>query len=353
MSGSTVVGAATSVGQLIGRYFSVVALLPSVLLVGWLELLRAAGAFFGTPSLAEFSMWLDSWSWGRLIALISISYVVGLALHGIQFNATQMLEGYWGTGRLGQALMLSRTLTHRDRALRLAKKVGESKKQLDRSIGLLPQRSSQPAAGRISEMPPQERQVRIDAVLDSEPGTPYLGLWLLNQEAVRESGVYPNPRRYIMPTRLGNSLRRFEREAGRGYGLNAIAVSARLHLVAPEPHQRYLSDAREQLDLNVRLCVVGLIASAVSVFVLATDGAWLFAALIPWLFSYLTYRGAVTSADEYGEVFRAVLDLNRFGLYESLRLVLPRDSKEEREGNLRMSGSLRVTAADGVGYARP
>jgi hypothetical protein len=52
MAGSSVVGAATSIGQLIGRYFSVVALLPATLLVGWLELLRGVGALTDTPSTA-------------------------------------------------------------------------------------------------------------------------------------------------------------------------------------------------------------------------------------------------------------------------------------------------------------
>jgi hypothetical protein len=275
-------------------------------------------------------------------------------MHGVQFNSTQLLEGYWGTGRFAQALMTARTLHHRRRATYLRELSGKSRTDLDRRIGELPQRLRDPQGPRISDAEGKRRTALVNAVLDSERGNPLIRLWLREQEALRKAGEYPSPGRYIMPTRLGNALRRFERAAGRDYGLDAIAVSSRLHLAAPESHQRYLSDAREQLDLNVRLCTVGLLATAATVAVLATDGLWLFAALIPWGFAYFTYRGSITSADEYGEIFSAVLDLDRFHVYESLRLTLPRDSVEERRNNEQMSKSLRIKKTNTrIGYLHP
>lgn len=50
---------------------------------------------------------------------------------------------------------------------------------------------------------------------------------------------------------------------------------------------------------------------------------WLLISLVPFGLAWLCYQGAVTAAQEYGASLRMLLDLNRFALYEQMRLPLP------------------------------
>ena len=76
----------------------------------------------------------------------------------------------------------------------------------------------------------------------------------------------------MMPTRLGNALRRHEDAVGRPYDLNAVGVMPHIALCAPPEHLAYLNDQRTLLDLSVRLCVVSLLAAAAGFVLLARDG---------------------------------------------------------------------------------
>ena len=62
--------------------------------------------------------------------------------------------------------------------------------------------------------------------------------------------------RRMMPTRLGNVLRRYEDTAGRQYGLDIVRIAPHLNLVARPEHREYVDDCRKGLDLGVRLCVL-------------------------------------------------------------------------------------------------
>jgi hypothetical protein len=65
--------------------------------------------------------------------------------------------------------------------------------------------------------------------------------------------------------RLGNALRSVEDTAGKQYGLDAILTAQHVALVAAERHVKYLHDSRQQMDTSVRLCIVSLLATALSV----------------------------------------------------------------------------------------
>jgi hypothetical protein len=51
---------------------------------------------------------------------------------------------------------------------------------------------------------------------------------------------YPRDAGRILPTRLGNRLRRYEDLAGPQYGLNAIAIAPQITLVAAPERTAYL-----------------------------------------------------------------------------------------------------------------
>jgi hypothetical protein len=157
----------------------------------------------------------------------------------------------------------------------------------------------------------------------------------------------------MMPTRLGNVLRRYEEKAGQQYGLSIVGIAPHLNLVALKEHREFVDDCRKGLDLGVRICVLFAFATALSVVLLIRDGAWLFLALAPYAVSYLAYRGATSSAHAYGTALSTLVDLNRFALYEQLHLPPPSSTQVERERNALLLKLLAGAPASGLDYAPP
>ncbi len=172
-------------------------------------------------------------------------------------------------------------------------------------------------------------------------------------ESIRyEKSRYPAIDR-MMPTRLGNALRQAEDTIGKQYGLNAIRTAPHLTLVLPELDRNYLNDTRQQLDTSVKLCVVALLITIETIVCLFTDGWWLLVALGPYFLTYTAYRSAVAAADAYMAVFRTVLDLNRFKLYESLHVRLPMSTAYERRTNAKLMELLKGNEKVSVRYKHP
>ena len=170
--------------------------------------------------------------------------------------------------------------------------------------------------------------------MKSELADPLMLHVIAEQEASsRCERNYPPDAKRVLPTQLGNVLRRFEDTAGSQYGLNALVLGPHLHLIAPPRHLEYLVDAREDMDSAIRICTFGLVATVLTVGFLLTDGLWLLWALLPYAVSYLAYKGAVSAAQGYGDVVAGVIDLDRFLLYDQLGLYQPRDNTEERKNN--------------------
>jgi predicted outer membrane lipoprotein len=182
---------------------------------------------------------------------------------------------------------------------------------------------------------PSETLAGIRDLIHSRAGDQpeLLRSYLVSDEAARTKGGLPLRRNRIMPTRLGNVLRRYEDLAGARYGLDAIVVVPRLTVIVPPQHAAYLEDSREGLDLAVRMCLVSAMATSVAVAALATDGLWLLGALLPCAMAYISYLGAVAAAHEYGTALCVLVDLNRGALYQTLRRPLPRDLGSEKSSN--------------------
>lgn len=154
----------------------------------------------------------------------------------------------------------------------------------------------------------------------------------------------------IMPTRLGNVLRYYERKAGAPYGLDAVRVMPYLSRVAPSEDMAYVNDQRSSLDLAVRLCLTSLLAAALWILFFWWHGLWLLVTIIPLAIAYLSYRGAVVVAGEYGRALAVVIALNRFTLYERLHLRLPPDMASEYRANSALNDMLRYEYIDTVAY---
>lgn len=329
MAALTPVNTALSVGQRIGRYFTLVSLIPSLFLVLWIYVLVATGALSGTPSLHHIRVEFSShWSVGTVLGLVLASFAVAIILHPLQFMTTQLLEGYWGTTPFAVAAMKIRIVHHRKRRRELRRRAGHNQRAL-RAACL----KEHPEWKEDNE---KELAVHISGLMKSELGDPLMLHLVAEQEAREREGRYPSDDTRILPTQLGNALRSFEDSAGMQYGLDAITIVPRLHLIAPDRHLDYMKDAREDMDSSIRICTVGLVAAVVTVAFLLTDGIWLLWAILPYSVSYLAYKGAVSAAESYGAVIASVIDLDRFLLYDQLGLYPPRDSAEEKENNAKL-----------------
>jgi hypothetical protein len=250
---------------------------------------------------------------GNLALLTLVSIAVGIAVHPIQFALVQFLEGYWGMGRLAQRARAARMLHYRRQYDRLRKGPGpRAGAQLHKADAA--KKRLEPA-DRIKLVSQRDESIRLRAAYP---------------------GGYPRSDDDIMPTRLGNVLRRYERLAGYQYNLDAVRVVRHVAFVAPQRHIDYVNDQRQLLDLSVRMCATSMFAAVISVLFLWHHGPWLAIALVPYAVAYLSYRGAVVVAHEYGAAFSTLIDMDRFALYDYLKMTRPEDTKAERLANAQL-----------------
>ncbi|MCP3788015.1 hypothetical protein NLX85_32115 [Micromonospora sp. A3M-1-15] len=243
---------------------------------------------------------------------------LAVALHPLQFALIQALEGYWGLSWLGRWLAVAGVMRHRRLAQRLLAR------NMDDDLAARP-RPDQPPWARSW----QANRSQVSYVWSS-------------REASRLYNAYPHQAEDVMPTRLGNVLRRYEMLAGSMYGTDAITFVPRLLQVADQRDVDYVRNQRMQLELAIRSCVLGLVATAVTVIAMWTDGWHLLLALAPYLVAFLSYRGAVVLAHEYGTALAVVIELNRFSLYERLRLPVPRNLSGERRTAAQLTKLMRL-----------
>ena len=259
MAALTPTDAVLSIGQRIGRNFAVVTMIPALFLVLWTYALVSSGSFSTTPSFYKVGASLSHWSLGKVTGVVLVTLVVALILHPLQFASTQILEGYWGTNRLALAAMHKRIEHHRERQRTLRT---QARKNKEAWIGACEEKMNPHVSGQEGD-PGQISSA--NPLMISRRGDRFM-LHLIAQQGAHNKLVqsYPADPTRILPTQLGNALRSFEDAAGKQYGLDALTISPHLHLVAPPTHLEYLVNAREDMDSAVRICTVGLIATALT-----------------------------------------------------------------------------------------
>lgn len=299
-------------GQTVGKYFGLVSAVPSLVLALWVYLLLVSGVPRADPSWARV---VDNISHHPSVGLgvAAAALVLALVLHPLQFSMVQVLEGYWSGTKTGRAL------SERKIAVELNRYGWAERRRND----------------LLAEAQKTDPVDRDDALLHGSWAERSSLIRVEVERAAQERVIaqYPVQPAHVMPTRLGNVLRRHELAAGAAYGLPALALATHIGLVADPVHVAYLQDQRQALDLSARLTVSGILGALVSSALLWPHGLWLLLALIPYSAAYLCYRGSVTSAAQYGAAIIAVTDLNRFKLYAALHMSLPSDSGSERAQN--------------------
>jgi hypothetical protein len=321
VAGASFADAAFTAGSQIGRYFALVSAIPSALFVFFVYALVRSGAWTGDPDLDAVGRAVSNITLGEASLLLLLALAVGLLTHPLQYATIQLLEGYWGTTSIGRALAVARVRHHRARAFHL------DQRRLD-------------ATQELAAVDTDTLE-RLDKLSTDVIGDPCVPAMVDELAHYRAGDSYPPQRALIMPTRLGNVLRRYEALAGEKYGLDAIPVAPHLSLVGLPAHVAYLRDAREQLDLAVRLCALCLIAATIAFAFFITDGAWVLVAAIPYALAYLCYRGALVAAHEYGTAFATLVDLDRFRLYGELHVEMPWNTAAERRANATLMELLR------------
>ena len=347
-----------TVGNRIGRYFSIVSMLPALFLVLWTYALIASGAWRNAPDLKSLMARTSHWSLTGVAWLVVATLLVALFLHPLQFAMTQLLEGYWGNSPVAISAMKLRIVHYRKRQRQLIKQIGQRRIALQEQYDRLFASDSKPQGTAREGDDPYERNEEVRkrnkeiSLPQSKHGDPLMVHVVSIDAADKRLQRYPEERSRVMPTRLGNALRRFEDTAGSQYGLNAILTAPHFSLIAPDQHTQYLRDSRQQMDTTISLCTVSFLATIIAVVFLLTDGLWLLVSLVPYALAYIAYRAAVEAADEYATAVTTVIDLDRFQLYESLRINAPRNTKEERAANMQLMTLLGGDRSVNVRYSR-
>jgi hypothetical protein len=304
MPNGSIIDVGTGAAQVIGRYFSVISVVPSSLYVIFIYILIISGSWQHSPDWSHAFKSLEQLGGGGIALLALLSIALGVIIHPAQFAIVQFFEGYWGNTSIAQVIRSQRILHYQ----RLCTDLSESRVDAMELLSSLPKAGITAASART-------------AILSR------LG------EANRVREGFPRALDHVMPTRLGNVLRRAEAQAGRQYNLDAPQVVPHILMVAPPSHVDYVSDQRSQLDLAVRMTFMSGLASATAVLFLWPRHFWLLLALIPYTLAYFSYRGSVVAASHYGSALDTLINIDRFELYKQLHLQLPVGTAEERETN--------------------
>ncbi|HEU4701616.1 MAG TPA: hypothetical protein VFS37_03970 [Conexibacter sp.] len=265
----------------LSRYFVVGFFLPAffALVALWLT---ASGGLLPNE--------LEAQSDGVQIAILGVTgLLLGLALSGLNYGLTQLLEGYPLEARRSWPLFgaVYRWMIGRQAAQR-------------RSM----------VARRDSDVEPDSSLAR----------------WQLDRR-------FP-PEEYLLPTSMGNAIRAFESHANSRWGLDGIAVWPRIEQLLSADEREPHVDAK--LDFNVFLngavgaVAVGLALLADLVVNHPLDAwlSWLY--LLPFAVAYASYRQTIGAAIRWGSEMRASVDLRRLDLYERLGVRKPTSFSDER-----------------------
>ena len=319
----------------LGRYFSIVGGLTTLIALAVPASLLASGAPHGRPDVAQALTSIKSFGLQEFAVLGVLLLAVGVVLHPLQFPFTQLLEGYWGTSRPASRAM-SRSIEGHVQRYSVLAETARVTNDLARQQAIRLKRLSSARESAKSKV----HQERIRAV-EWEMKAGLASLHAMSGAADNAMRFYPENADQMMPTRLGNVLRRYERLAGAAFGIDAVVAAPYLVQLADDPVRGYVEDARSDLDLAVRMVLVWASTTVLSVLMLWRYDIWLLVPLVTFMFAYISYRGAVFAAVEYGTALQVLTTLTRWNLYDALAVRLPRDSESEYPTNLDLTAVLQ------------
>lgn len=257
---------------------------------------------------------------GTSLLLLTMSILLGLVLSALQNWLYGILEGYY----LWPRKLYSRGCTRR----RSAKADLRDRIDIMRLERLKekPQGLGTDDAERLAEA---RRNMRITKEVEKDRARTAPQQALLEEKLAR----YPNDAQ-IAPTRLGNAIRRLEEFGYDRFRLDSVVLWNELMGAAPDQVRQQVDVARANVDFFIALIYghIGItVAALASLSSAHADNTVLVAtAVVLGLLTPVWYMAAVASTDEWASAVRALVNLGRKPLADSLGLVLPPDLQSER-----------------------
>jgi hypothetical protein len=296
------------------------------LVAGWILPTALNSALFAFVILPDFRFisWLHSLAVlsgpEEALALFVTAVVGGLVLSALQTPLYRVLEGYRGMPRPMRQWRIHR---HTERKLQLGTRLQFTRLAFREAHG-----SQHPAdAAELAKLrvdPALRKVVKVPAELS--PVT----ISMLAEKYRR----YPVADGQVLPTLLGNAIRRFEEYGYDRYRLDAVTMWYALVGAAPDSVRRRVDASRVGVDFFVCLIYGQLILAVCGIAALiAAPGhpaGPILAIVVPTALIPLWYRLAVEATDEWAAAFRGLVDIGRKPLADALGLVLPATLEQER-----------------------
>lgn len=171
----------------------------------------------------------------------------------------------------------------------------------------------------------------------------------MQERAIRVLRQYPTHEQ-MLPTTLGNVLRRGETTAGERYGLSTLATYPRLYNLLSDRLDSAISSQVNVLDATAAFVFVFGLSAALTTPLVVRHNGWTALPVTFALASAVCYRGAVLAAGYWSVLAATAYDLHRLELIKAVGLPLPADAREEFSVNTVISavfeGTLEPRHAD-------
>lgn len=313
-----------------GPRFSLLNVLPVSVVVTVVAVLARAGAYSPDQPLRFDHVLPEGERDALAVAGFGLAALLcGILLRPFETAMVQLLEGYWATPSPLAPLAPAAVERHRRRRndARIVAEHGHQPQPLGDNPTLQELARQDRRTSRAAR-----RRGRAERVRDAYPTDDRLG----NEHL--EAAAHPTD---LMPTLLGNVLRRGERVAGDRYGLDMMVVYPRLY--------PYISDRLEGAVGRQMELIVSTASLSISFGLLSLATSPLLARLDPWSaapflaagLSLLAYRGAVAASRGHARLLATVLDLHRFDLATAMHYELPENPEEAHRLNRDITEFLR------------
>jgi hypothetical protein len=266
------------------RYFVVGFFLPAY--ISLVALWLAATDSFVPNSLESHSQAV------QLLILGAVALVGGLALSGISYYLTRIYEGY----------------------------------PLERVHGW-------PILGRIYTAAVELQRRAYDRLLsvrdgkENAPTQRARAAWCLDR-------YFPQQRDALLPTRVGNAMRAFERHSNRRWGLDGVTIWPRIDALLTAEERELHVDAKIDFYVFINAATGAFLVGVALVIDQAVNQAARAAYwplyVIPFVLGYALYRASIRPAIAWGDAVRSSIDLHRLELYEKLGVRSPTSFSDER-----------------------
>lgn len=251
------------------------------------------------------------------LILLFIGVVLGTVLtQAFQFEAIRMLEGYWGPGRLRDALADRRCRHHLEKRDELWARLEQLREAaVEEALAKMADEVSPRVVDLVAKLESGELQIsqlpkhELKAV-QQNPWEDFATVDRLRRidSVAAAARRYPEDDRAVRPTRLGNTLRSYEDPIEEGIGRPIESFVQDIFDTLPATIQADHDQLRSRLDLYCSLVMVFVLGALVSGGCLSDSNRTLAVAcgLVCIALAWLSYRAANTSARAYGSLLQTI-----------------------------------------------